>query len=314
MLTFVTGGTGFIGKRLVKKLKEKGDDVIVFSRHEDKELSDIGVKFVIGNIIDKEDLRKAFPVDFVYHLAANLDESDPLMFDTNVSGTKNIVELSKEYGTKGIILLSSCGVLGNTKIADENSSYNPKTKYEKSKAEAEKIVINSGINYAIIRAPIIIGPNEIWLNIIKAAKNKYPIIGSGKNHFHLAYVDDVVDFMILARESKNALNQIFNIATPDIPTYKEVYKMICDELGIEMPRRHMPVFLIKLIASLHLISCKIKRKKPKLVFMKSSIDRLIRDRIVSIEKAKKLLGFVPKIDTHTALKYTIQYFKEKNML
>ncbi len=314
MQILVTGGTGFIGKRLVKKLIEKGDSVIVFSRHKDEELQNMGAKFVTGNIMNKDELRRVFPVDLVYHLAANLDESDPLMYDTNVIGTKNVVELSKEYNIKRIILMSSCGVLGDIKLATEDAPYNPKTKYERSKMESERLVISSGLTYVIIRAPIILGPNEIWLKIIEAAKNKYPIIGSGKNHFHLAYVDDVVDILILAKDNENALNQIFHVATLDTPTYEDVYRMICENLDVEMTKKHIPIFLIKLISAFHILSCKIKRKKPKLVLMKASIDRLIRERIVSIEKAKQILGFVPRYDTQSALKDTIKYFKQKNMV
>jgi nucleoside-diphosphate-sugar epimerase len=314
MRILVTGGTGFIGRRLVNKLIEKGYEIIVFSRHEDEELKSMGAKFVTGNIMNRDELRDAFPVDFVYHLAANLDESDPIMYDMNVIGTKNVIELSKEYNVKGIILMSSCGVLGDVKVATEDLPYNPKTKYEKSKMESEKLVIGSGLNYAIIRAPVILGPNEIWLNIIEAAKSRYPIIGNGSNHFHLAYIDDVVDLLVLAKESKNALNQIFHIATSDIPTYEDVYRMICENLGIEMTKKHISVFLIKLISIFHILSCKIRGRKPKLVLIKSSIDRLIRDRTISIEKTRQLLGFVPKYNTQTALKHTIEYFKQRNTL
>jgi nucleoside-diphosphate-sugar epimerase len=236
------------------------------------------------------------------------------MYDTNVAGTRNVVELSKSYGISGIILLSSCGVLGDVPVTKEELPYNPKTRYEESKMESEKLIINSGLNYAIIRAPVILGPNEIWLKIIDAAKKSYPIIGSGKNHFHLAYVDDVADLLVLAKESKNALNQIFNVATTDTPTYEDVYRMICNELGIEMTKKHISIGLIKFLSSLHMFSCRIKRKKPKLVMMKSSIERLIRDRTVSIEKAREMLGFSPKYDTQTALKETIEYFKQKGML
>jgi nucleoside-diphosphate-sugar epimerase len=315
MRILVTGGTGFIGKKLVEKLIESGNkNITVFSRHEDEELKNMGINFVTGNIVNRDDLLNAFPADLVYHLAANLDESDPTMYDTNVSGTKNVVELSKEFGAKGIILLSSCGVIGDTPIVKEDLPYNPKTKYEKSKMKSEKLVIDSGLNYAIIRAPVILGPNEIWLKIIEAAKKKYPIIGSGKNHFHLAYVDDVTDLLVLVKESKNSLNQIFNIATSDVPTYEDVYRMICNEIDAEMTEKHVSVGLIKFVSSMHTFSCKIKRKKPKLVMMKSSINRLIRDRTVSIDKAKDVLGFAPKYDTQTALKETIDYFKQKGMI
>jgi len=313
MSILVTGGTGFLGSRLVKKLL-KNEEVIVFAKEEYQELKEKGVKFFLGDMKNKEDMEKAFPeVDIVYHLAANLDESDPNMYDDNVIGTRNVVELSKKNRIKKIIFMGSCGVLGDSGIAKEDLPYNPKTKYEKSKAESEKLVRESGITYTIIRSPIMLGPNKIWLKIMEAAKRQYPVIGSGKNHFHLSYVDDVVRLLIVAKESK-ADNQIFHIATKDTPTYEDVYRMICEETGFEMTKKHISVWLIKILSTLHIASRRIRGKKPSLTMMKSSIHRLIRDRVVSIEKAKEVLDFEPEYDTRTAIRETVKYFKDRNML
>lgn len=313
MHVLVTGGTGFLGRRLVEKLIA-GDDVTVFAKKDDEELRQKGVKVVAGNMLNRGELAAAFTnADIVYHLAANLDESDPKMYDENVNGTKNVIELSKNFHIKKIIFMGSCGALGDIKVAREDLPYNPRTKYEKSKAESEKLVIASGIPYTIIRAPVIIGPNEIWRKIFEAAKNHYPIIGSGKNHFHLAYIDDVVDVLIFAKNKEEAKNQVFHVATRDAPTYEDVYRMICAALGAEMTTKHVSVWLIKFLSLLHTFSRKLRGRRPSLTMMGSSIDRLIRDRVISIEKAKSL-GFYPKYDTAAAINETTAYFKSKSML
>ena len=209
--------------------------------------------------------------------------------------------------------MGSCGVLGDSGIAKEDMPYNPKTRYEKSKAESEKLVRESGIRYTIIRSPIMLGPNKIWLKIMESAKRQYPVIGSGRNHFHLSYVDDVVRLLIVAKEGK-ADNQIFHIATKDTQTYEDVYRMICEEAGFEMTKKHIAVWLIKFLSTLYIASRRIRGKKPSLTMMKSSIHRLIRDRVVSIEKAKEVLDFEPEYDTRTAIRETVKYFKDRNML
>jgi nucleoside-diphosphate-sugar epimerase len=308
-MILVTGGTGFLGRRLVEKLP----DVIVFAREEDRELNEKGVKVFTGDIKNKEELEKAFSgVDIVYHLAANLDESDSNMYNDNVIGTRNVVELSKKNQIKKIIFMGSCGALGDSGVAKENSPYNPKTKYEKSKAESEKIIKESGITYTVVRAPVMLGPNNIWLKIMQAAKQHYPIIGSGKNHFHLAYVDDVVRLLVLVKDRGD--NQVFHIAVTDTPTYEEIYKMICEEAGFSFTDKHISVWLIKLLSSFHTFSRKIRGKKPSLTMMKSSIHRLIRDRVIDMENTKKSLDFEPKYDTRTAIRETVKYFKNRNML
>ncbi len=311
MSILVTGGTGFLGKRLVEKLTANGDDVTVFAR---KALSFDGVKFVLGDMTKQEELAKAFiGADIVYHLAANLDESDRNMYNENVNGTKNVVELSKNFRVKRLIFMGSCGALGDARVVAEDAPYNPKTRYEKSKAESEKIVISSGVPYTIIRAPVIIGPNEIWLKIFQAAMKKYPIIGSGKNHFHLAYVNDVVDLLALVKDNEKAKSRIFHIATKDIPTYEDVYRMICAALGAEMTKKHVPVWLMKFLSALHTFSRRLAGRKPSLTMMRSSIDRLIRDRAISIERLEAL-GFTPKYDTAAAINETVKYFKSRGLL
>lgn len=201
-------------------------------------------------------------------------------------------------------------MLGETKTpAKEDFPYNPKTGYEKSKMESELIIVRSGVPYTIIRTTIIIGPNLIWAQIFEAAKRHYPIIGSGKNYFHLVYVDDVVSILEMVKNNGSAINQTFHVASKDVPTYEEVYQMICDELKTDMTKKHVPVFLAYLASYLHKIKRKAQGKQPSLTKSKSSIDRLVRNRIISTEKAKTVLGFEPSYTTKQALHETIKYLK-----
>ena len=306
----VTGGTGFLGKRLVQKLLNEGNDVIVFSRHLHDDLPE-EVKPVLGDIRDKGALRKAFEkIDVVYHLAICLNESDPDMREINVKGTQNVAELCKESGVKRLVYMSSSGVLGETDApAEEDFDYNPKTGYEKSKMEGEMIVKQSSVPYTIIRTTIIIGPNLIWAQIFEAAKRGYPIIGSGKNYFHLVYADDVVEMLDIIKDNEKAANQTFHVASKDTPTYGEVYGIICRELNVKMTEKHVPLTFAYLASYLHTILRRIRGKQPSLTKSRSSIDRLVRNRIISTKKAKALLGFEAKYSTRQAIQETIKYLK-----
>lgn len=294
----------------MQRLASEGHDVSVFCRHLRDDVPE-NIRLFTGDVRDKIALRKAFSsVDIVYHLSISLDEASKEMYDINVRGTQNVVELCRERRVKQLIYLSSSGVLGETRVpAKEPFPYNPKTRYERSKAESEKIIKNSGIAYTILRTTIIMGPNLIWAQIFEAARRGYPIIGSGRNYFHLVYVDDVVNALDLVKGNGRALNQIFHIASKDVPTYESFYKMVCDELRIEMTRKHVPLAMAYFLAYLHQLKCKATGKKPKLIRMKSSIDRLVRNRIMSIEKAEKILGYAPKHTTKEAIHETIKYLK-----
>lgn len=308
MNILVTGGTGFLGTRLVSQLLKQGDKVTVYARYPLPELEG-KVRFVAGDIRDREALRNAFEkIDVVYHLATCLDEANPEMYEINVKGTENVIALSKEFGVRQLIYMSSSGVLGETAgPSREDMPYNPKTAYEKSKMESEKLIVASGLPYTIVRTTIILGPNPVWMQIFGAARKGYPVLGSGKNKFHLVYIDDVVNLLLHVKSNAKAMNETFHVASPDTPTYSEVYKMICDELKVPMTKKHVPLFVAYFMARLHEFSCKLWHKKPKLTMMKSSIDRLVRNRILSIEKARRVLGFEPKYTTRQAIHETVKY-------
>lgn len=314
MKILVTGGTGMIGSRLVEKLS-RTCDVVILSRNSSPVR--LHAKIVFGDLKNYDDIEEAFAkqkFEAVYHLAANMDESDPKMYYENVIGTRHLVEACRKHNVKRIIFMGSCGATGYHGISKEDSPYRPNTKYEKSKADSEKIVIESGINYTVIRAPIIIGPNEVWASIAKAAQGNYPIIGSGKNHFHLAYVDDIVSMLALVLHDKRAENQVFNVALKDVKTYEEVYGMLCKELGVGKTRKHVSITFAMAAAFLYEMKCRIKGRKPKLTMMRSSIKRLVADRVVSIEKAKSILNFEPRYTTNHAIAATIIRMKARKML
>ncbi|MFH1127204.1 MAG: NAD(P)-dependent oxidoreductase [archaeon] len=310
MKILITGGTGFLGARLTKKLIKEGHDVTIYSRNGSEETKKSGAKEIIGDACDKETIDNALKkIDIVYHLAANLDESDPDMEKTNIRSTGNMIEACKKNKIKRLIFTSSIGVLGYTKEpAKEDMPCNPTTRYEKSKMECERLIKGSGIPYTIARITIIYGQNRFWRQIFRAAKKGYPVIGRGDNYWHLVYVDDVVDALILMLKDE-AKNKIYHIADNDPHTYLDTYRIICKTLGLPEPKKHVPVLLVKTVAFIHETKCKLTGKKPNVTKMRSSIDRLIRNRIVSIRKAKKELGYSPKYDLKTGLKKTYEDMK-----
>lgn len=312
MNILITGGTGFLGSRLAKALVKKGHNVTILARLKDTRLERIGAKFVLGSVLDTDAVSSAVRgKNIVYHLAANLDESDPDMYGTNVFGTKNVVDACRKYKVKRMIFSSSIGVLGYTNSpATEKMPYNPSTFYEKSKADAEKIVQKGNIPYTIMRMTILLGPNRFWEQIFRAAEKNYPMIGSGNNFWHIVYVDDAVDALILAT-NKKAENRIYNIANSDPHTYKETYFSICDALEIPRPKTRVPLWLANLAALMHETKCRLRGKRPNVTRMRASIARLVRNRIVNIDKAKKELGYEPKYGLEKGIATTVKTLMQK---
>lgn len=300
MRILVTGATGFVGSRLVKALEKKGHTVVGFGSE-----ADLTTEEGLSKIRSKR-------FEVVYHLAAELDETSSKIWATNSEGTRNLLELCKRRELERFILLNPIGVLGETKIPSrEDDPYNPKTQYEKSKAEAERIVMDyrlkHQINYTIIRSTIIYGPNRFWKQIFKAAKAHYPMIGKGENYFHLIYVDDVVQFLVLAL-SPQARNQIYNLAGPDVHSYRETYRMICKALHKRFPSNTINPIAAKAAGVAYLARSRLRGEKPDVTLLPSSIDRLLRNRIVDLSKAKTL-GYKPRYKLEKGLAKTIKELK-----
>ncbi|MBI5332071.1 MAG: NAD-dependent epimerase/dehydratase family protein [Candidatus Aenigmarchaeota archaeon] len=303
MNILITGGTGAVGARLAMVLA-RHNRVFIPTRKNieniraDTRTKDNNIFYVQKDLLkDDADLRG---IDIVYHLAANTNETDPDMYKQNIALTRNVVEMAKKAGVKHIILLSSSGVLGETdEPSKEDMEYNPFTKYEESKMISEQLVKESSIPYTIIRASIIMMPNNIWRAIIGAAMKGFPLIGSGENKFHLSYINDVIALLALVKDRQKAKNQTYHIAAKDSPTYFEVYKMICSELRIPMTEKRISPALLKFLL--------LFKNDP--VINRHTVDRLLRNRQLSTEKTKQELGYEPRFTTQQALAETIKGLK-----
>lgn len=310
---FITGATGFIGSLLVARLRNS-HNVAGLSRKKKKDC-------FVGDITKYETLRKIgkkASFDVIYHLAAELDETLPyrVLYNVNVKGTENVIRLARHWNAR-LIYLGPIGVLGPTRVsADEDSPYNPETKYEKSKCEAEKLLLmysqDESMPITILRSPIVYGENKYWLKIIKVIRNnKFPILGTGKNFFHLTYIENLVQALEKALLLKK-YGEVFHIADEKAYRLDEVYGMIADYLDVDLPSWHYPVLGAKVLASLFELSAILRGKEPLLT--RAWVDRITRNRIYDISKAKKELNYEPKYDFKTGIKEVIDSFKEKEAI
>ena len=182
MKILVTGATGFIGKHLVKELVGKGHKVMCLVRKTSRKkdinyLKKLEVELFNGELTDKNSLKGICKgIDIIYHLTGVLGSfnfSEKLMFDINVKGTENILNESKEGKVKKFIFCSSAGVLGPIIKGGGSSPYSPSNLYEKTKVEAEKLVLKSKLDYIIMRSEFVYGPmdNHV-LPLFKAIKER----------------------------------------------------------------------------------------------------------------------------------------------
>jgi nucleoside-diphosphate-sugar epimerase len=240
MKAFVTGGTGFIGRRLVIKLVESGNEVfaLVRSQKAASEISSIGAFPVIGNLFDKEIIRDALiSCDVVFHLAAwyrvgsrNQDDA----YRVNVEGTRNVLEAAIEARVPKIIYTSTLAVNGDThgKLVDER--YIPPegsylTEYDRTKSMAHFEVaiplLQQGAPIIILMPGIVYGPGDTSL-IGKLMQAYYRgwlfLFPAPEIKLTYAYVDDVVNGHLLAAELGKP-GSTYMLAGPAAPLKELVY-------------------------------------------------------------------------------------------
>jgi 2-alkyl-3-oxoalkanoate reductase len=209
----VTGGGGFLGKEVVKKLLDRGDRVTSFSRRFYPELEAIGVAQIQGDLASSSDVEKACRgMEVVFHTAAKSgmwgDYGD--YYSTNVRGTENIIDKCRKLGVRMLVYTSSPSTIlnGNDLNGVDESMPYPEhfnSYYSKTKALAEQAVVRaagSGLKTIILRPHIIMGAgdNHLVPRIMERA-HRMVRIGDGTNRVDTIFVGNAADAHVLAADA-----------------------------------------------------------------------------------------------------------------
>ena len=327
MKIFVTGGTGFTGGHLIQRLVEDKHEVRALARKTSNTnlLKQLGVEIITGDITDSDLVDKAVKgADMVYHIAAMFREGGGIgekpFYDVNVTGTKNMLEASKNANVNRFIHCSTGGVLGNIKNppANESYPYNPGDVYQRTKLEGEKLVqdyIAGGFPGVIVRPGPIYGPGDLrFLKLFKLIyKGKFVMVGDGKVLYHLTYIDDLVDGFILCGKKENALGQIYIIAGEKYMTFNKMVEIIANSMEVKKPTLHFPFFWPVWDAALLCeIVCYPLRINPPL--FRRRVDIFRKNRAFDISKARNELGYEPKVSIEEGIKRTAEWYKQEGHL
>ncbi|MEM5772119.1 MAG: NAD(P)-dependent oxidoreductase [Candidatus Aenigmatarchaeota archaeon] len=316
MKFLVIGASGCIGNALIEFLLENKLEVKALI-HETP-ISQKNIEFFKGDINEPSTLLPAMKdIDVVYHLAfpmTQLAYSLPYkdLFYLQCKATENIIKSAISSGVKRIVYVSSVSVYGNPKYfpIDENHPTNPKNYYALTKLETEKILKNysNEIETVILRAAPVYGPkSKIFYKLLEEIeKGKLGIIGDGNKKTHLLGVKNCALALYLSGIKQNINNEIFNIADLEPIKFNELYKLIIDYLNIKEIKK-IPYWKAYLFALFSEFYSSISGKSAK--FSKAFLETLTRERIYSIEKAKNILGYIPRVSIEEGIKEMIKAYK-----
>ena len=252
----VTGGAGFIGSHVTKKLVERGDIVTVIDNMntgKEKNLEPVRdkINFVKGDILDidlLEDMTK--DTDGVFHQAALASVQDSFdepneYHNVNVNGTENILKLSKKYGFK-IVYASSSSVYGNPikipiKESDERNPINPYAETKLKKEELATEYSKMGVSVIGLRYFNVFGKGQskeyagVLKLFLERIRDKLPpkINGDGMQFRDFVHVSDVVNANIMSMDS-DITHEFFNVGTNTTITILDLAKTIIEYSGLNI--------------------------------------------------------------------------------
>jgi nucleoside-diphosphate-sugar epimerase len=318
MNILVTGGTGFIGKRLVEKLLAKGASITVLTRDKRKIDASVAgrIDVIESDISDKKyfGALKIRNINAVVHLAAciNYNAGKEVLFKTNVEGTKNVLELAGKLRIKKFVHISSIEAIGPVNVMDfpagEDQPCRPVNSYGESKLDAEQQALRMGtelkMDTAILRLGNVYGPGSLSFvlpiaNTLRASNKAWLYSNWHRHLWHPVYIDDAVAGIVNAVETKIP-GGVYIVTGAEPATVGRLAGIVARELGIDIEP------LIRAVRT--------GGKWAKLRDWFRSMRHFRTNWVYSIGKARRELGYSPQVGLEEGIRRTIEWAKKEGSL
>lgn len=346
----ITGGSGFLGRALLRELLKKGKDAVldikeirIFDKETPHWTKDKKVTYIPGDIRSYDDVFKACQgVDLIFNSAAVIDwgqRPKQVLHDINVKGTKNVLRAAIETGIEYLVHTSTMDVIYDGKElldATEEVPYPEKhcMAYAETKAEAEQIVLNTngtplkGKKNTVLRTSAIrpcgmfgeADPYHVSNFIRLAEKGRLAYrVGDGSAIFQHAYVGNVAHGHILAAKSlmetkSKAAGNAYFITDFKPKNFFDYLTPIIQGLGYEMPqeKKNIPLPVMYTLAYIVEAATWLCRPFYRMApaMTRTSVNMVCKSLTFSGEKAVRDLGYKPIYTEEEAIQNTIEYFKE----
>lgn len=289
-MILVTGGTGFIGKYLVRMLVESGYSVRVLIRPSQKSPDvpfGVPVEAAVTSLGDARGLRAAMVgVETIYHLAG-VEQRGAYgnLMTVDIMGTRAVVQAAVDAKVDRLFFLSHLGV-------DRASAY----PVLKAKAIAEDDIRKSGIDYTIIRSSIVYGQYDSFTTglatLLSSIPFVIPIPGDGKALLQPLWVEDLVTALVWALDSKTTRNETYELGGPEFLSLSQIITLTMETIGVK--RRILsiqPPFLRGLTVTLESVS-------PDLPISVFWLDYLAANRTCALDNLPRIFNLAPARMSH----------------
>lgn len=321
MNIFFTGGTGFIGKHMIDKLRNENKfQIFILSRQ--KRENQNGLSNIQGDISDTSLMSDYIErSDYVIHMAGSKNDPNSY-FQTNMTGTENIIKACRRSKTlKKLIYLSSVGVIGKTNkvIVDEQTECHPVNEYEKTKFQAE-LIVKEYSKYkpgstVILRPTNVFGENDPelhLLNLIRKVKNdRFYFVGNDIKRYYLnyLYVREISE-LIPSLLSFTPRSDLYILNTPVL--LSQFIGMIKEILNNDKPIKHLPYWPVKFAALCFDLMPKALLNPPPINSLK--LLELTNTRQYSPALLAREANWKPAFSMRDSLHRLIIHYREKGLL
>jgi len=309
MKVFVTGGTGFIGGHVVRKLRARGDEVRVLVRNPEKgrSLADLGCELVEGTVSDREVIKNGMlGCDAVIHGAAVYEVGIPeseheAMHEANVGGTENVIAACRAAGARRVVHVGTEAALmaGQPLVnVDEDAPLRPDSPalYSSSKARAEQRVRaanGDGLETVVVRPRFVWGRGDTTLlpQIVSMTKaGRFAWIGGGGQLTATTHIDNTVEGLVLGA-ARGKPGGVYFVTDGDPVVFREFVSQLIRTQGLEPPTRTLPLPVARAAAAASESAWKLLRRKDRPPLTRFTVWVSALECTINDSRAREELGY-----------------------
>jgi nucleoside-diphosphate-sugar epimerase len=322
----ITGATGFVGGHLAAACAARGMAVRALARAggDTKHLDALGAVVVRGDVADAAAVARALEgSDVVFHCAAKVGDWGPVeeYRAVNVEALRGLLEACRGRPLRRFVHFSSLGVYAARHHYGTDESEPPPERhldgYTQTKVESEKLALQyhreHGVPVVVLRPGFIYGPRDrtVLPNLIdNLRRRRVRYLGGGRRALNTIYVGNLVDAALLAAEKPEAVGQVYNLTDGEAVSKRRFIEAVADGAGAPRPPVvGVPLWLARLLAAW--LEGRARRRgdptPPRLTQARLKFLGLNLD--FSIEKAKRELGYVPRVSFDEGMRETVASYK-----